>query len=396
VRAFLEWFAPYQYPNGKIPCVVDRRGADPVPEHDSAGEFVFLVAEYWRYERDRVLLEAMWPRVRAAAAWLDGLRRERRTDAWRSSGHGEFFGLLPPSISHEGYSAKPMHSYWDDFFALKGFEDAAFLAGELGLAEEAARLAAIRDEFAADLGASVRAAMAVHGIDWVPGCADLGDFDATSTTIAWDPTGAWRVLPAGALERTFEKYWENFSERRASDAWDVYTPYELRTVGALARLGRRDRAAEALRFFLEDQRPRGWLQWPEVVGREPRRPRFLGDLPHGWVASDFVRSALDLLAYAEGEVLVLAEGVPDDWLADDGLVVKALRTPWGELDFSMRRGPDGAVQAEIGGTVRPPSAGIVLRSGVAAPSRVTVNGADAARGGDVVVRALPARVRVEP
>ena len=31
-----------------------------------------------------------------------------------------FFGLLPESISHEGYSSKPMHSYWDDFFALQG------------------------------------------------------------------------------------------------------------------------------------------------------------------------------------------------------------------------------------------------------------------------------------
>ena len=40
---FLRWYTPYQYPDGKIPCVVDRRGADPVPEHDSCGEFIFLV-----------------------------------------------------------------------------------------------------------------------------------------------------------------------------------------------------------------------------------------------------------------------------------------------------------------------------------------------------------------
>jgi hypothetical protein len=31
------------------------------------------------------------------------------------------YGLLPESISHEGYSAKPMHSYWDDLWALKGY-----------------------------------------------------------------------------------------------------------------------------------------------------------------------------------------------------------------------------------------------------------------------------------
>ncbi|MEZ5066410.1 MAG: hypothetical protein R3B81_16910 [bacterium] len=48
-REFLRWYAPYQYEDGKIPCVVDWRGADPVPEHDSNGEFVFLVAEILRY-----------------------------------------------------------------------------------------------------------------------------------------------------------------------------------------------------------------------------------------------------------------------------------------------------------------------------------------------------------
>ena len=33
-----------------------------------------------------------------------------------------FYGLMPASISHEGYSAKPMHSYWDNFWALAGYE----------------------------------------------------------------------------------------------------------------------------------------------------------------------------------------------------------------------------------------------------------------------------------
>src|SRR6185369_5190220 len=33
--AFAHWFAKYQYENGKVPCCVDSRGADPVPENDS-------------------------------------------------------------------------------------------------------------------------------------------------------------------------------------------------------------------------------------------------------------------------------------------------------------------------------------------------------------------------
>src|SRR6185369_2886036 len=30
-KSFAEWFAKDQYENGKVPCCVDRRGADPVP-----------------------------------------------------------------------------------------------------------------------------------------------------------------------------------------------------------------------------------------------------------------------------------------------------------------------------------------------------------------------------
>ncbi len=42
---YLRWYAPYVFDNGKVPCCVDSRGADPVPENDSHGEFVFLAAE---------------------------------------------------------------------------------------------------------------------------------------------------------------------------------------------------------------------------------------------------------------------------------------------------------------------------------------------------------------
>jgi hypothetical protein len=80
-------------------------------------------------------------------------------------------------------------------------------------------------------------------------------------------------------------------------AWRDYTPYELRTVGALVRLGQPDRAHAMLDFFFKDQRPRGWNQWAEVVLPDPREPRFLGDMPHAWVSSDYIRSALDLFAF---------------------------------------------------------------------------------------------------
>jgi hypothetical protein len=295
-REFLEWFAPHQYENGKIPCVVDARGADPVPEHDSTGEFIYLVAQVWRHTHDRELLAAMWPRVQHGVAYLDSLLDTRRTPEYMTPEMRHFYGILPPSISHEGYSAKPMHSYWDDFFCLRGFKDAAWLAGEAAAAGldvpsgEVARLAAIRDRFAADFAASIAASMKVHGVSYVPGCADLGDFDATSTTIALDPCEAADLLPPGALEATFEKYWTFFADRRGGAPWDAFTPYEVRCIGAVAALGWDDRAWEMVDWFLSQRAVPGWKVWGEVVGSDPVNARFIGDMPHGWVGSDFVRA----------------------------------------------------------------------------------------------------------
>jgi hypothetical protein len=372
--AFLEWFAPHQYDSGKIPCVVDGRGADPVPEHDSTGEFIHLVCECYRYTGDLDLLARMWPRVVAGIGYLESLLDQRRTDAYRGT---EFYGILPPSISHEGYSAKPMHSYWDDFWALRGFKDAAFLAGELG-APEAAALAAARDRFAADLAASIAAAMQRHGIDYVPGCADLGDFDATSTTIALAPAAAGDLPPAGAIERTFEKYWEFFAARRDGAPWDALTPYELRALGAFVRLGWRDRASEHLAWFLAQRRPAGWRHWAEVVWQDERAAHFIGDMPHTWVGSDYIRSVLDMFCYEDrpNEALVLAAGVPESWLAQGGVTVRDLRTPYGALSYSLRR-EGKTVVMDIVGAVAIPAGGLVLRI----PA-----------GREVVVRSLPQHV----
>jgi hypothetical protein len=399
VRAFMEWFAGFQYPSGKVPCCVDRRGADPVPEHDSHGEFIFLVAEHLRYTGDRAAAERMWPHVLGAANHLDSLRRQRRTAEYQAPGRRHFFGLLPPSISHEGYSAKPMHSYWDGFFALRGFKDAAFLAAALGRPEQAARLAAIRDEFAADLARSIAAAMAHHRVDYVPGCADLGDFDATSTTIALAPVQAEDVVPAGALRRTFERYWEFFDVRRRGRDWDAYTPYELRNVGAFVRLGWRDRAHELLDFFMAHRRPPGWAQWAEVVGREERAPRFIGDMPHTWVGSDYVRSVLDMIAYdrESDSSLVIGAGVPAAWLEGGGVVVRGLRTVAGALDLVLQRSGQ-AIEARLDRVGVPPGGFVVAPPGVTPAWRASVNGRAVSIGpaGEVRTREVPATIRFEP
>ncbi len=393
-QEYLDWYARYQYESGKIPCCVDHRGADPVPENDSAGQFIHLVAQLYRFTHDRTKLERAWPHVAKAAAYLERLRQSERTARNTTEERRAYFGLMPPSISHEGYSDKAAYSYWDDFWALIGYQDAAFLA-EVLERDEAARLRAQRDEFRRELHASIRASVEQHRIDYLPGAADRGDFDATSTTIALAPGRERTALPNELLVATFERYYRDFAARHAGARdWDVYTPYELRNVGAFVRLGWRERAGELLDFFLNDRRPRAWNQWAEVIGKNPREPRFIGDMPHSWVASDFIRAALDCFVYlrADDQALVLAAGLPAQWLTGEGIAVRDLRTPYGSLSYSL--GVRERLELEVRGAT--PPGGFVLPWPLAGKGGVArVNGARVRWNGSVLELPGPSRASVE-
>jgi hypothetical protein len=393
VRDYINWYSKFQFDNGKVPCCVDYRGADPVPENDSHGEFIYLIAEYYRHTGDRALLERMWPHVTSAWAFMDSLRQSRRTPEYREPDKRVFYGLLPQSISHEGYSAKPMHSYWDDFFALRGFKDAAEIARILGK-PEVSRYASVRDEFRQDFYSSIQLSMSQHRIDYIPGAAELGDFDATSTTIALEPADELTRLPQPALNRTFDKYWENFVARRDGKiSWDAYTPYEWRVVGSFIRLGQKKRAHEAVDFFFLGQRPKAWRQWAEVVYRDPTTPKFIGDMPHTWVGSDFIRSTLDMFAYEResDSSLVIGAGVLERWAREKaGISIRNLSTHYGRLTYSMRARGD-SVKIDISGPSIPPG-GLVVKSPIDRPIRsASVNGRNvASKPTEIVLRSLPA------
>lgn len=104
-------------------------------------------------------------------------------------------------------------------------------------------------------------------------------------------------------------------------------------------LGEQARTA-GLMWLMDFRRPIGWRQWAEVVDKQYRNPRFIGDMPHTWCGSDFVRSILTMLAYEReaDSALVLASGVSQRWqLQDAELKVDGLRTRWGPLQYHLKR-----------------------------------------------------------
>lgn len=401
-KAFIEWYAKYQFPSGAIPCVVDRRGAEPLPEHDSHGQFIFAVMEVYRFTKDRAFLRSMYPRILKTVEHIQYLRAQRMTPEY-AQGDDEkraFYGLVPESISHEGYSAKPMHSYWDGFFVLKGLKDATEAAQTLGDGAQAKRLASIRDDFAQCLYASMRLAMKNRKIDTIPGCVELGDFDPTSTAIGVYPCGEAHRIPQPQLKNTFDKYAEFFDERASGQAnWDNYTPYEIRICNALLMLGQPERAFKMLDFFFRDIIPQGWNHWAEVVTKDPRTPRYLGDMPHTWVGSEYVKYLRNVLVCEResDRSLLLGLGIPARWIHEkEPIQVRRLASYYGPVSYTVRaQGRTTRWTIPAGPTV--PPGGVWVRSPIQTPvARASVDGkAVKAVGGWVKLTKLPASVIVE-
>ena len=375
---FIRWFAPYQREDGFVPCCVDRTGPDWLVEHDSHGQLIYSVMESFRFTGDRKFLEEMWPYVRKAARFMEKLRAERLTPEYQTPEKKDRYGLLPESASHEGYLAHPVHSYWDDFWALRGLKDAAAIANELGHKQDAADFTALAEAFRETLRISILAVIAAKNLHYVPGSVEWADFDPTATSNAVTLLQGMADLPAEQLDEMFAHFVRDFRRKHGGEMpWNNYTAYEIRIIGALVHLGKRAEALELLEFFLSDRRPLRWNQWPEISWKDPLSPGHLGDVPHTWIASEYMLVFAHLFAYEreDDDALIIGAGVDDRWLAENGVTVCGLPSWFGSLDLTMKRDAGGSLHVAIGGRLRLPRGGFIVRPpGGRAVQSLTVNG----------------------
>jgi hypothetical protein len=354
VRDFILWYEPFQRADGFVPCCVDRDGIDWLVEHDSHGELLALIGDYFSFTADEDLIRKLWPSIEKAVGFIAGAL--------------ESDGLMPPSVSHEGYLAQPVHSYWDDFWTMRGLRDAVGLARAQGNSAAAQHWQDLRIRLSACVFASIETTRARRQLDFIPGSIEWADFDPTATANAIYLLGVPEELNRAAVEHTFDKYLDDWHAKRSGTLqWTNYTPYEIRNIGALVRLGRRSEALELLRFFLSDRRPIAWNQWPEIAWHDQRTPAHLGDLPHTWIAAEYVLSVRSLFAYeleTEPDGLIVAAGVAPEWLEGDGVQVNAMPTRFGPLTYSLRRVDERTLRFELASAL---PANIVLRPPLAAP-----------------------------
>lgn len=375
---FIRWYAQFQAADGSVPCCVDQNGPDWLPEYDSQGEFIYTIMECFRFTGDRGLLAELWPAVVRSVDCIEALRNRCLTPEFQAPEKRACYGLLPESASHEGYLAHPVHAYWDDFWALRGLKDAAAMAQIVGDEAQALRFAALRDAFQETLYASIGATMTERHIDYVPGSVEWADFDPTATANAIALLDGLPNFFEAAIDCTFDEYLSGFRKRQGEIDWANYTPYEIRIIGALVRLGKRESAYELARVFLADRRPVPWNQWPEIAWRDPKSPGHIGDMPHTWIAAEYILSFVSLFAFEReaDQALVIAAGLSNEWLADNSeVVVRDLPTYYGKLSYSLCREGIDTVRLSLYGDLAMPPGGIVVKAPLPWPlAYVEVNG----------------------
>lgn len=366
-RNYLNWFTGLIGEDGFVPFLVDTRTGRMVgfasnwAEHDSFGQYVFLVRQVVEITGDMELARVCWPKVKASMRTMQNLRAQRLTDEYKNT---EYEGLLPESNSHEGYFPA-RHSYWDDFFALRGLQDARALAQKLGYEKDAQWLLDLENRLRASVLASIEKVRNKHNLDVLPGCAELGDFDPTSTAVAVMIADERDTLPRQALAETYNRYMADCAKRAAMplDTHPAYTPYEVRNISALIRLQRTEEARMLLDYLIKDAvRPAGWNHMAEVVHGDPRTASYIGDMPHTWVGAGLINAVRDMLVYEDRGSLVLAAAVSEEWI-DAGISVRNLQTWWGPISYRLKREVGGPAVLRVTCKQRPPN-GFVVPEGI--------------------------------
>jgi hypothetical protein len=339
-------------------------------EWDSNGQALWAFGRF-----DRVLGPAIafgarvfTPYVVNGARWL----RDNRTD----------FGLLYSGWSAEHLGDKDKPHFWDNFWASAGLWEAAQLAQRLG-APQAPELWSIYDQVRDSTSNSIRWVLDQQhqrGFweTFIPtGPGDVGRLDSTmiGTLAYFHPCRLYMGEKLGsdidyAARQTLETIWAHFIDGgfRHDSAWRCYGPYlTLQLAHAFLLLGQLDRMDACLLWTVANAGfPRihdaagGSNLWQVVQGAwneqhnypvakdfglVPASWWYMGDVPHGWAAAEFLWLFRDILFFEADEdrdpQIFLAPGVMPHWLESGSVItVHDAPTNFGDIfGYELRHNP---------------------------------------------------------
>lgn len=345
VQPILRLMAASQLPSGRYPPIVEADGVARQPlktEWDAQGEVIYAFVEYAKQTHDLGFLRSVYPGIWRAVRFQAGQLAAARVPALRNT---PFFGLLPAGESAEDLYSADWHHYWDDFWALTGFREAADAATLLGYGADAARMTADGDALKADVLASIGRLNAKGGDPYIPN----GPEDTTTTAMARSATPALWPLPvldpqSALVQNSFQKYYKS-SVQPYGGGYQHYNghlwPYAgLSLAHAFYELGWMDDVTQMLDWAMQHQTAPHLYAWAEIV-RPDNFSFALGDMPHSWMAAEYILLIRDMLIHEHANQLAIGP-MPSAWLPPGGRIhIAAFPTAFGPASYTLTRSADG-------------------------------------------------------
>lgn len=317
-----------QLPSGEFPPIFDLNSKQVGHrEWDSQGQALFSLAEYVRYTGDLGCIERYWSQIERGVKFLDSLLTL------------SLDGILPPSWSAEDLGSQDWHHYWDDFWAIRGLQDAAWMAGQIGEKQKSIGLQSKAELLRQRVVTSINQLINTCGIHWIPnGPEDLfGSSMARGTTPALWPGGTFTVHDP-LIRKSFDYYWDKWvapyggAYLHQGNFW----PYAFELATCYLLLEQPQRAKTILDWHLNHQTMPGVYAWGEQID-SASLTFYAGDIPHGWVAADYINIIQHLLCFIRNDSLILGAGIPAEWLSEgENISLQNMPTPLGTVNYFLK------------------------------------------------------------
>ena len=303
-------------------------------EWDANGEVLWIMKRFCECSGQPPSTEWL-EAIRSGGKWIE----RKRLKTVENTLH---FGLLPAGFSAEHLGPNDYY-YWDDFWGVAGLQATSWLLARSGDAKEATRFAQEAEAFHRDV---------LHSIDQVSGTLGKPII----------PASPYRRMDAGAigslvisyplqlcppddirLHNTVDFLLENclvdngFFQDMIHSGLNAYLTLHIAQV--LLRAGNLQ-CQPLIDAVAAMASPTG--QWPEAI--HPRtRGGCMGDGQHAWAAAEWIAMIRNCLVREEGNILVLASGVFQEWFKDKNIITFGpAPTSFGTLSLTIeKRGGKG-------------------------------------------------------
>ncbi len=258
-------------------------------EWDANGQAIYTMAQYFRHSKDIDFVEAMKKSIWKAAQWI-----EKKRNSWNPD-LPEYEGLLPPGFSAEHFGGTDSY-YWDQFWGIKGLEEATFLLAAINEDEKAELCLQWSVEFRKAVEKSIEAVIDRLGSHAIPASPRRGyDSGMIGSVVAFYPTEVFSGEDKRVKETVHklrEVSWFNnlFYQQNGHMALGTYL--SLHVAHSYLWMNNPVSAKPIFDKLLELATPT--FTWPE--GINPRTEGGgMGDGNHMWMAADmnwFIRDMI--------------------------------------------------------------------------------------------------------